>query len=800
MNSRHPLRYSVLSAAALLMLAACGGGSDDAPAAAPPAAVPTTTDVSTTVVDGAIRNALVCVDKNANNACDTDETQGRTDASGKVTLAVPNADVGKFAIVAVVGTDAVDADHGTVTTPYKLSTPAAHTAVVSPLTTLVQQSMALSGVTLDEAVQSVQGATGLTVSLFEDFTKPAIAPPAGAISAAATARLLVVTAQQQSTLPGLAATVGTAAADGTTITQASLDKAIQTKLLEMLPALINTLADPAVLAATAAGGSATALRAAADALVASDGLTPAAVPAVVALNTLATSTTPLPARVASAGYSLDTLSFTDAANHSFRTLGSSLAQDTPDSANLVRYVERRTRTVSGSAARWGSGNDPWRAADLNWNGTAWVSCPLNYENTSGIRDAKGVSSYGYCDKRETGKSQRVSIDIAGKPLLDVYNQIVAGGYTNLSIANPAAALGSAVFPAGAQVQYQTNTTLTTAVSYYAAGANSPSNFSNVVVRYSAAVSAGGTASAQPAGVGCNSPETGSAGGSNSTTLEEMVAANTGTFCTYGQGSFVYGGVTYTSDTPNVWGGQSSVDIGTVGSVRLNTGTAPGFYSGNTRIRMAFTGSGTNPVTYYACKQRFTDGSPRNCQVIGTGSYAISTLGDARVMTLTNPPPAAAPLTYNRVFVERGGLVYYGYQVKPQVTSKARLNTVASTALLSQLGITPTDPSTPFALSAGSYTGTWDLRNTGTAVSPTNGTTLFINANGSSSCQDRATSAFEACTVTVTNPATGAFTLTDPNASGNSASGVFDYAAGTASGTFIEPTSTPPTGSFVGGRR
>jgi hypothetical protein len=793
MDSRYQLRYNVLSAAALLMLTACGGGGDGAPAVA----APTTTNVTTTVLDGALRNALVCIDKNANNACDTDETQGRTDASGKVTLVVPNADVGQFAIVAEVGTDAVDVDHGAVTTPYKLGTPAARTAVVSPLTTLVQQSMALSGVTLDEAVQSVQGATGLTASLFEDFTQPATPPAVGSISAAAVARLLVVTAQQQSTLAGLAATVGTKAVDGTTITQAALDKAIQTKLLEMLPALVNTLANPAVLAATAAGGSETALRAAADALVASAGLTPAAVPVVVALNTQAASTAPLPARVAGAGYSLDTLNFTDAANHSFRTLGSSLAQDTPDAANLVRYVERRTRTVAGNVARWGSGTDPWRIADLSWNGTAWVNCPLNYENTSSIRDAAGVSTYGYCDKRETGKSQRVNIDIANKPLIDVYNQVVAGGFTNLSIANAAAALGSAVFPAGAQVAYQTNTPLTTAISYYAAGANSPPNFSNVVVMYSPAVSAGGTASTQPAGAGCNSPETGVAGGSNTTTLEGMVAANTGTFCTYGQGSFVYGGVTYTSDTPNVWGGQSSVDIGIVGSVRLNTGTAPGYYSGNTRLRVAFKGSGTNPVTYYACKQRFTDGSPRNCQEVGTGSYAITTLGDARVMTLTNPPPAAAPLTYNRVFVERGGLVYYGYQVKPQVTSKARLNTVAATALLSQLGLTPTDPSTPFTLSAGSYTGTWDVRKVGTVPGPLNGTSVFINANGSSSCQDRATGSFGACTVTITNPATGAFTFADAS---STASGVFDYAAGTTSGTFVDPTSTPSTGSFVGGRR
>ena len=62
-------------------------------------------------------------------------------------------------------------------------------------------------------------ATGLTVSLFEDFTKPATPPFVGAISATPNARLRVIAAQQQPTLPSLAATTGAQAVDATTITQ-----------------------------------------------------------------------------------------------------------------------------------------------------------------------------------------------------------------------------------------------------------------------------------------------------------------------------------------------------------------------------------------------------------------------------------------------------------------------------------------------------------------------------------------------------------------------------------------------------
>ncbi|HEY9063932.1 MAG TPA: hypothetical protein VIO33_03050, partial [Burkholderiaceae bacterium] len=171
-----------------------------------------------------------------------------------------------------------------------------------------------------------------------------------------------------------------------------------------------------------------------------------------------------------------------------------------------------------------------------------------------------------------------------------------------------------------------------------------------------------------------------------------------------------------------------------------------------------------------------------------------TLGDARAMTLSNPPAQAAALTYNRVFVERGGQVYWGYQGKMLVNSSARLNAIAADAFLAQLGIAPVDPEAPPALTAGSYQGTWDFRGT---TESNGGTTVFVAANGTTSCQDRTTLASFACTVTVTNPATGAFTYSDASAS---ALGSFDFLAGTAAGTYHDPTTTPVDGQFTGQRR
>jgi hypothetical protein len=767
------------SGAFVLMLSGCGGDEG-----------PSTTDVNTTVIDGAIQGAIVCLDKNANGKCDADEVQGKTDAAGHVTLAVPDADVGKYPLIASVGTDAVDADHGPVGVAYTMSAPVDQSAVLSPLTTLVQQTIASTGASTADAARSVQDATGIAASLFQDFTQVA-APTDGSISAATVARMVVVTTQQQQA--AVASAIGTSAADGSTIGQADLDKAIQKKLLEMLPSLVTALADPAVLQAATPAAKEAALLTAAASLVADEGLTAAAASVAVAVNHQATVAAP--AAAPSAFRQLSNLNFSDTSNYYARLFTGTLAQNTPDASNNARYTERRLRSNAGKLAKWSSGSDPWRNADLNWNGSAWVGCPINHENVSSVRDAQGNSNYTYCDKRETGKSSRATFDIGGKTLAEVYAQIVAAGYTNLSIADPSV-LGSTTFPAGSALFYQTNTPLTEAFAYYPAGANNPAGFSNVVTQYSAAVAAGGDASTQAAGTACNSTEaTGS--GSNSTTLEGLIAAKGGTPCVFGQGTFNYNGTTYTSDTPNEWWGNSTVSLGKIGSVPLNTGTAPGYYSGNVLLRIAFKGTGSNPVTYYACKERFTNGSQRNCTPIGTGSYSIQTLGDGRALTLTNPPAQAAALTYNRVFVERGGLVYFGYQSKPVVTNAARLNHTATTALLAQLGVALEDQNVPLALTAGSYQGTWDLRDASATPSPTGGTTVFINANGSVSCQDRQTSSFEACTLTITDPASGSFSYTN---GASTASGSFKFLAGTASGSYHDPSETPADGNFVGGRR
>ncbi len=748
--------------AAFIGVAGCGGGGGGAPAAS------TTTNVTSTVIDGAIRNALVCVDKNANGICDPGETQGRTDAAGNVTMAVPNSDLGLYPILAVVGTDAVDVDNGPVTVAYTLAAPAGRPAVVSPLTNLVYQNMQF-GATLAEAEASVKDLTGITVSLFEDFTR-APAPTDGSPKAADVARMVVVTTQAQST--ALAPAMGMTATDGSTISRADLDKAVQQKLLELLPALVTALADPATAALTGTAREAAVVAALNSALT-----TPAQVATTVAINNQQArdAAVPVVAYVPGSGINLDTLFYTDANNWSSRVLGGSLAQNTLDANGFIRVFDRRNRANNGVIANWNFGTNPQDQSDLHWTGSAWSTCALNFEFTATLRDARGNNEFNYCNNYTAGKSIRTAFNVGGRTMLSVYNEVIAAGYTNWSIANAATVLGTTVFPADSKLYYQATTTLQAAFAYYP-GTNSVAT-KNVQSTGLAAV--------------CNvaaPPNTAV------TTLEDLATTFRGTPCTFGNDSIVNVNGTFTSDVPNTGWGNTTLGLSTVGTAPV-VATPSSYFTGNALIRMAFTAGAPNEVTYYTCKQRQVNGGTRSCVAIGAkGAYSIQTLPDgARVMTFTNLPAQTSVLTTNRVFVERNGAVYFGFQPKKGVTNVARLNDQASDALFVKLGMPAIDPEVPLALTGASYQGTWDI--TDPANPPGNGATIVLNANGTQQCNDRPTGVAFSCTFNFTNPATGALSGLN-NTNGSVIAGTLNFMTGTGSGTY----SGPPPGTFVATRR
>jgi hypothetical protein len=322
-----------------------------------------------------------------------------------------------------------------------------------------------------------------------------------------------------------------------------------------------------------------------------------------------------------------------------------------------------------------------------------------------VRDAQGVATSNYCDNFNVSTTKRAEVDIAGKKMADVINQVKAypfldsgpygQSYATWGPQDTAAGIsttfGTTMFPTGSSLFYQTGTDLSYAYAYDVQS-------SSIVQQPAAAVAAGGDArTGSGSSPACASPPP----ATPATTLDGLVSTFKGTPCINNPGTIVGsngsgGTVTLTSLTPNEGWGSTSLSVGIVGTAPVGISQPTSYYTTNTLIRLAFTGSG-NGVTYYSCKQRSTDNSARNCTAIGTGTYTIVTLGDARVMTFSGLPNEALPIGYNRIYVERGGKVYTGFQNKLVTSNQIRLNLVAANALFTfatSQGVVGLNPITP----------------------------------------------------------------------------------------------------------
>lgn len=144
-----------LSSAAVLTLSACGGGGSGGSTGTPSSRVTLT---GTVVVDQAIRNALVCLDLNANNACDAGEPVAeKTGANGAYSLAydpvqITGAQAAGASLIAMMvpgaatdattTIDAADPTASNATNPYVLKQTPGKSGQINPLTTLVAAGMA----------------------------------------------------------------------------------------------------------------------------------------------------------------------------------------------------------------------------------------------------------------------------------------------------------------------------------------------------------------------------------------------------------------------------------------------------------------------------------------------------------------------------------------------------------------------------------------------------------------------------------------------------------------------------------
>lgn len=680
---RATLFGAVVSAATLM--AGCGGSDDDDD---------NSNALSYTItgkaVDGALQGATACYDLDDNLACDTGEpVSAATAADGSFTIAgIAPADIGKHAVLVDVPASAIDADTGAaVDRPFMMVAPATdatgnHGVFVSPLSTLVVLQMMNAGQGRADAAAFVQSGLGLAVSPLDDFTADNTAN-----TTAANAARLTRTATNHQT-DALAAVVGQTDLSGSAVTQEQVDRFAATSVLGALPAIGGAAID-ASLEGKSGNELRDAVAALAAAVVAQNG--PTVPEALAAIGVGKLPVEPASTAAPAAGGSLAALRYVGAGDWYMRSFAGTTADNTPDANGLVRYYDVRTRVdaTHPNGISWVYSNDYNRAGEQLWNGSAWHTCDLGFRNTSTVRDANGRSNYDFCDGFEKGVSlRRASIDIAGQTMASVLTERIRtlpGGSSGVNFADwgpsDLAVLGAATFPADSKLYYQTSTPFETSVGY-------DGRDSNAVLVFSQAIANGGdgrNGAPAPACYEANPPQP------PATSLEEMVARNPGTPCI---GSVATNG-DGTSLDPNEGWWNSTVSIGSVpGYFATPPARTGAFYTAEARLRVAFTGSG-NGTRYYACYVRRTNPSTRNCQLLGSGSYTIATLGDGRAMSFNNVPTAFSQLTYSRVFVERGGKVYYGYRNRvggavPQV----RLNLPAANAMLGQLGLPPIVPTDP----------------------------------------------------------------------------------------------------------
>lgn len=653
------------------LMAACGGSDNDADE-------PSSYTITGKAVDGALQGATACYDLNDNRACDAGEpTSAATAADGSFSIAgIAPADIGKHLVLVDVPASAIDADTGAaVGRAFQMAAPATdatadHNVFVSPLSTLVLLQMDTAGQSRADAVAFVQSQLALAVSPLADFT---VSGSADNVKAAHAARLTRASQTQQSA--ALASGVGQTDISGSAVTQDDIDELAATSLLGSLPNIGGAAID-----ASLQGKTGTALKdavaALAAAVVAQNGPTVAEAVAAIGIGKLP----PDPGSTAApaAGATLAALRYNGASDWYMRSLQSTVADNTPDANGLTRYFEVRTRVDAANPGgiTWGFNNDYARAGDRYWNGAAWRTCDLGTRGTSTPRDATGRSSYTYCDGYEKGTTVRSAVDIAGQTLVSLLtNRIrtMPGGASGVNFADwgPAdlSLLGTATFPEGSRLFYQTGLATESALAYATRDVDRVGVFSQAVANGGDVRSA--TVACQNAGTEVLA-----------TSLEEMVARRPGQPCIFNQTSDVNG----SSLNPNEIWGLSTVSMGDVpNGIALPAGTS-NFYTTTARMRVSFTGTG-NGTVYHQCLQARTNGSPRNCTVVGTGTYTITTLGDGRVMTFNNVPAAVERVTFSRVFVERGGIVYFGYKSRVgQATPQVRLNLTAANAMLGQLNL------------------------------------------------------------------------------------------------------------------
>ncbi len=151
------LKITLALGVATLLFTGCGGGSSDTD-------TQTTTSIDGKVADGYLNNAKVCLDKNENGKCDTDEPNTLSINGNYQLKNVTTADIGKYPILVEVTTNTIDLDDGNaIVNGYTLTAPKDSTSFISPITTLLKNEIDKCPVlTTEEATSKVATKLNLT--------------------------------------------------------------------------------------------------------------------------------------------------------------------------------------------------------------------------------------------------------------------------------------------------------------------------------------------------------------------------------------------------------------------------------------------------------------------------------------------------------------------------------------------------------------------------------------------------------------------------------------------------------------
>ena len=599
-----------------------------------------------TVVDGPLDKAVVCLDRNTNGLCDPDEPTATTKDNGKASIDVPTAEVGLYPIVAMVGTNAIDADSGPVTTAYILKAPPDATDVVSPLTTLVQTLRESTGSNTTDAATAIQSQLRLEGSPLADFTQDS---SANGKLAATVARLIVVTTQTQ-----IKNTEGALDVNDKPLSNAQISSVIHLQLLQQLQQLASTVQSNSMLsdASKSIADKGDAVSAAARQLADASGLNSSNAGLLLASQT--------PGNVSDSSTPTNTSSLRwlwfDAADHYYlRVFTATAAQNTLDAQGKRHFTEYRKSIYGGQVA-------PWVRPNIYWTGAEWFDCPNDFVNEITPSSTPGQFDSLYCKSLRSTTKQNVR-DISGLTMRSIVKEIRSsplqdsseGSFASWGV-DPVRIPVNAKWPGGSTLAY--HNVIDHSADYY-----SRTNLATI------------PSAAQP-----NNPDSSTW---SKTTLAEFTSWNAGDFASNTSLSQLNGNnarvlassPTYLRSDGSLAYKRYLVGFETGGAQRAR------FYE----CEVGSSGAATTPPAPQS-SQKADEASA--CKTILESSYSISDQGGAKVLRFKSEPTQINTSYFprERIFVERNGVTHVGFKDKPTTSFQQRLNKTATDALLSTLGV------------------------------------------------------------------------------------------------------------------